>query len=264
MKISRLNISICGVALILVSNQVQAAVLPLEGRLPATSGGTDYQAYYDPNLNITWLANANLAATTAFNVANINVDGTMNWTTANALIAAMNTDGSTGYLGYNDWRLPTVSPIDGSAFNYTVTYNGTTDSGYNISAPGTTYAEATSSEMDFMFYNTLGNLSSCDPVLSTATTCSAQSGGGLTSTGPFSSLQSDYYWSGTEYQQSGGVNAWTFDFSNGRQDGHGKANGFYVWAVRSGDTVVPLPDAVWLFGSGLLGLIGVARRNKAS
>ena len=28
-------------------------------------------------------------------------------------------------------------------------------------------------------------------------------------------------------------------------------------------TVVPIPAAVWLFGSGLLGLIGVARRKKA-
>jgi len=33
------------------------------------------------------------------------------------------------------------------------------------------------------------------------------------------------------------------------------------WLVR--DTVVPVPAAVWLFGSGLLGLIGVARRKKA-
>ena len=29
------------------------------------------------------------------------------------------------------------------------------------------------------------------------------------------------------------------------------------------ETVVPVPAAVWLFGSGLLGLIGIARRKKA-
>ena len=29
-------------------------------------------------------------------------------------------------------------------------------------------------------------------------------------------------------------------------------------------TVVPVPAAVWLFGSGLLGLIAVARRKKTA
>jgi len=28
-------------------------------------------------------------------------------------------------------------------------------------------------------------------------------------------------------------------------------------------TVIPVPAAVWLFGSGLLGLIGIARRKAA-
>ena len=28
-------------------------------------------------------------------------------------------------------------------------------------------------------------------------------------------------------------------------------------------TVVPVPAAVWLFGSGLIGLIGIARRKKS-
>ena len=32
-----------------------------------------------------------------------------------------------------------------------------------------------------------------------------------------------------------------------------------MWSVAS----VPIPGAVWLFGSGLIGLIGVARRKKA-
>lgn len=31
----------------------------------------------------------------------------------------------------------------------------------------------------------------------------------------------------------------------------------------SGLTAIPVPAALWLFGSGLLGLIGVARRKKA-
>lgn len=32
----------------------------------------------------------------------------------------------------------------------------------------------------------------------------------------------------------------------------------------TGTTVVPIPPALWLFGSGLLGLIGIARRKKAA
>jgi hypothetical protein len=35
-----------------------------------------------------------------------------------------------------------------------------------------------------------------------------------------------------------------------------------VW-VGGGTAVVPVPAAVWLFGSGLLGLVGMARRKKA-
>lgn len=37
---------------------------------------------------------------------------------------------------------------------------------------------------------------------------------------------------------------------------------FEVWNVSFVPTTVPVPAAVWLFGSGLLGLVGVARRKK--
>jgi len=43
-----------------------------------------------------------------------------------------------------------------------------------------------------------------------------------------------------------------------------KTSGIYAWAVRSCDvSAVPVPAAVWLFGTGFLGLIGVARRKAA-
>lgn len=41
----------------------------------------------------------------------------------------------------------------------------------------------------------------------------------------------------------------------------GSGNSLTVLSVDS--TVVPIPAAVWLFGSGLIGLVGVARRKKA-
>ena len=51
-------------------------------------------------------------------------------------------------------------------------------------------------------------------------------------------------------------------FSNGGQNHGSKGANFYGWAVRSGDvSAVPVPAAVWLFGSGLLGLIGIARKK---
>ena len=36
------------------------------------------------------------------------------------------------------------------------------------------------------------------------------------------------------------------------------------WRLEGTMTVVPVPAAVWLFGSGLLGLVGVARRKKTA
>ncbi|MDX2486916.1 MAG: VPLPA-CTERM sorting domain-containing protein, partial [Gammaproteobacteria bacterium] len=33
--------------------------------------------------------------------------------------------------------------------------------------------------------------------------------------------------------------------------------------ITTPEGVVPVPSAVWLFGSGLIGLVGVARRKRA-
>ena len=40
-------------------------------------------------------------------------------------------------------------------------------------------------------------------------------------------------------------------------------NGWNIEAVAIDVQTVPVPAAVWLFGSGLLGLIGMARRKQA-
>ena len=87
--------------------------------------------------------------------------------------------------------------------------------------------------------------------------CTEQTGRGLDNSGPFSNIQSSTpYWSGSEFNSS---SPWVFRFLNGNRNASN-----YAWAVRSGDvSAVPVPAAVWLFGSGLTGLIGVARRKKA-
>jgi len=63
------------------------------------------------------------------------------------------------------------------------------------------------------------------------------------------------------------ASAWLFEFSSGSQDFGTKSATVYAWAVQSGNAgaaMVPVPAAVWLFGSGLLGLIGISRRKKSN
>jgi hypothetical protein len=225
------------------------------------------QAYFDTDLDITWLADANLAASNTFGVSGISSAGTMNWYVAENWIAAVNTN---NYLGYNDWRLPATGPVNGVAMNYGFSYNGTTDLGANISAPGTLYGGSKGSELAYLFFNELGNSSSCDPVLSTASVCANQQPP-LTyiNAGPFSNLQNYIYWSGTE---CGADCAFIFDFPYGFQNENEKYfasnpdayDQYYAWVVRTGDVAtVPVPAAAWLFGSGFAGLVGFARRRTA-
>jgi len=54
-----LKIAIITSALVL-STSANSALL---GRLALTEGGVDYQAYYDDEADLTWLADANYAAT---------------------------------------------------------------------------------------------------------------------------------------------------------------------------------------------------------
>lgn len=188
-------------------------------------------AYYDDVADLTWLADANAAGTT------------MNWADANAWAASLNVGGVGG------WRLPDTIDVGGDGATYTNFYQGV-DYGYNIT---------THSELSNMFYNVLGNTALYD-TSGVATGCPPC----LTNTGPFSNLQPFYYWSATEYAPII-TDAWGFGMNFGVQIKLVKDVGYYAWAVQSGDvSAVPLPTAVWLFGSGLIGLIGIARRKRVN
>jgi hypothetical protein len=126
------------------------------------------------------------------------------------------------------------------------------DYGFNIT---------THSEMSNMFYNVLGNTAWYD-TSGVATGCTAPNYC-LTNTGPFSNLQSTDYWSATEYAPSTNL-AWIFNMHYGIQYDYFKTYNSYAWAVQSGDvSAVPVPAALWLFGSGLLGLVGFGRRRAS-
>jgi hypothetical protein len=191
------------------------------GRLPATLGGTDYQAYYDDQLDITWATDANISKDNGQN-------GLMDWLDATSWVNALEISGVTG------WRLPNMDR-DGDG--------NIVDCGTGAFTPEI----CKDNEYGFMFH---------------------ENGVTSTSQSPFINVQPDAYWSSTEYLLEDLDDAWNliFNGSTGGDQDHGdKTASLHAWAVYGGDVAaVPVPAAVWLFGSGLLGLIGMARRPKTT
>lgn len=266
MKTTRLGAACAGI-LMVIGGAVQAAPISGQGTWETTLQGRDldgnlatFEAYYDTVLDITWLADASYAYTSGYHTSDL---GRMTWANATAWAAGLNPYAS----GITGWRLPNTNPVNGISYIYpsdSYVKNGSADRGYNISAPGTVYTGSTGSEMAHLFYNTLGNKSVCDPVNSTASTCIYQPGWGLTNTGPFSNIRiNNFYWSATWYPPDTS-NAWAFDFRYGPQYYIERVGSIYAWAVHDGDvgaSAVPVPATAWLFGSGLIGLLGAARRR---
>ncbi len=230
--------TLLGLLLVLACTSANAALLSRSGGL----------AYYDTDTNLTWVADANLAQTSGYDA-----DGLMTWTQSVGWIASLNAQNAgLGYLGKNDWRLPTVTDTGTSGCNFA--YSGT-DCGFNV--------DLATGEMARMFYSTLGNTGFFDTSV-VATGCSGTTPYCLTNTGPFSNLQPLYYWSGPEDALNPSIYVWGFHFGTGDQNNLFKGSALSAWAVRPGDiAVVPVPAAVWLFGSAL-GVMGWMRRKAAS
>lgn len=235
--------AVCAGLLAATSGAAQAVAISGQGAWESTLQGRDldgnlatFEAYYDTALDITWLADTHY-------YGNAGLD----WYDANAWVASLDINGVAG------WRLPTVTDTGTPGCDFAFTG---TDCGFNV--------DTATGEMARMFFETLGNESYY--------TASGlyNPGYGLTNTGPFLNLEPNYYWTSTIYALNGPYidDAWFFEFDNGNQASDPTHFTFYAWAVHDGDVgvapaAVPVPAAAWLFGSGLLGLIGVSRTRRS-
>jgi len=243
--IFRFNI---GILILLFTNPAFAV---LHGRLPITPGGTDYQAYYDDVLDVTWLANANLAKSNIFDLTysvnlgdhpddiggfmmqeKIFTNGIMNYGAALHYIDAMNrADSGAGYLGVTNWRMPTMQ--DTGPLGCDDAFVGT-DCGYNVqtgSAATTVYNELAS-----LWYDTLGNIPYCD----TSGNC-PQAGHGLTNTGPFTNVMWGTYL--TDLYNLDFINhTFQFDVQKGEIYLNDNSVAIFLWPVSSGDVEAEATD----------------------
>ncbi len=211
-------------------------------------------AYYDTELDVTWLANANLVLNNPLNTnlyTYTQPDGRTKQWFASYMIDELN-EGM--YLGIDNWRLPTTGPINGVSYDFSSSSTpGVSDWGDDLSAPGTPYAGSTINEMAYLFYNSLGDTS--------------DGGIGRFDAGPFNNLETyAYYLTGTTVMQKGALQDLVFTFDGGAQffmPNNASYQQGFVWAVRDGDiTVVPLPSSAWFLFSGSIGLLTFFRRKR--
>jgi hypothetical protein len=184
-----------------------AGTPPASGsHLQANPGGT---TVYDPIAQVTWLADANLAARQTFGMAKINRDGAMDHETAIRWVEAMNqADGGRGYLGQTAWDLPETGPPDSSC-----------------SMRGTTGYGCTGSALGSLFYRQLG----LRPGESVIAPSEAH-------VGPFYDLQPYLYWACAGASASSPCRAdgpadgfeWNFSLGNGFQGTNLVGNALYV------------------------------------
>lgn len=239
------NLLAAGLLLSLSTVNAQAA-------LQSRAGGT---MVYDTDLDITWVADGNLFKTladasgdvAAYVQSIITANGGVIYDTPNPF------DGNDGIydLSASDFNFHPISGVNGvmnwfgaQAWVNTLNYGGYND--WRLPNAGLTpvMGYESNSEMGHLFYNELGGTA----------------GSSIPNT--FINNQFNGYWSGTEYAPDPS-HAWYFSTLYGFQDNLYKNYGLGAFVVRTGDVAtVPVPGAVWLFGSVMLGLLGLKRRGS--
>jgi hypothetical protein len=236
----------------------------LQGRNLDNNISNGYEAYYDPALNITWIADTQLISAQANEYSHpsdfiASIIEAVPMIGDHELTSLDFNDGFLPYItwygakawtqqlsiyGYSDWRLPSVKPINGAYFQYTYSEDGSTDIGYNINS--------TQSELGYMYHTHL-KLSSAPNNEQLSTTGQnalihypKQPVPGLE--GAYLRIEpADFYYEEQfmdEYHL-----AWIMGFTTGYQDASTKwTQTGIAWAVRDGDVIssVPEPSALLL------------------
>jgi hypothetical protein len=187
---------------------------------PQSVPGSGAETVHDAALKVTWLTNANLAATKSFGVPNIGADGSMDYATALAWVGAMNAH---NYLGHNNWTLPTTPSVDKGCSSKNLKGGGWFGFGCTLSAMGSLY------------HNFLGHNWPRAVV-----TISANS------VGPFKNLQPNLYWT-LESSPTNKNGYGTFSFNTGAHMSNVDRNYFFVLPMIKGK----LPGTPQVVGKGL-------------
>ena len=192
-----------------------------------SGSGADHQTVYDPMTNVTWLANANLAASDTFGLPAcasqtspalcVAPDGSMTWASAVQFLANMN---SAAYLGQTNWQAPAIAA---SCSNYK--------------------CDGAVNPLGNLFYHQLGGAAGTSAVSLPGTPA-----------GPFSNLQPYLYWtcqgatiqSACEAAGPAANQEFSYSFGSGFQGTDLLANNLYVTAYFVGARAETSPPAISL------------------